>query len=243
MAYTHVQTVTENVVAGSARTLTPGSMGGAAFTTGSRVFAGLLYYQNSGDPARTIVSVTDQSSNAITYAEPATQRYATDTGMLVIDIPVMPASVTGLIITMSGSPIFGSKGFISEYTGLGTAAADGANSATASYGTGTDAVVSGTASNAAQPAICWGVATDSQGNSIPNSGTGFTSRIGADSLRIEDKALSATGSQQATWTNSAGASRTHIAYMIIADEPGASGAANVLNPWDRQGAMGVMVAM
>jgi len=223
VAWAHVQSVTEGAVAGSARTLTPGSMGGAAFTTGTRVFAGLLYYQNGADPQRTIVSVTDQSANAITYAQPATQIYATDTGMCVIDIPSMPASVTALIITISGAPAFGSAGFISEYSGLGTAAADGANSATASYGTGTDAVVSGSASNASQPALCWGIATDSQGNSTPNAGTGFTSRVGANAIRIEDKNLTTTGSQQATFTNSAGASRIHIAYMIIADEPGGGG--------------------
>jgi hypothetical protein len=223
MAYTHVQSLTEAVVAGSARTLTPSGMGGANFTTGSRVFAGLLYYQNGADPQRTVVSVTNQSATPITYAEPATQRYASDTGMVVVDIPNMPAGVTALIITISGPPAFGSNGFLSEYTGLATTAADGANSLSASVGTGTDAVVSGTASNASQPAICWGVSTDSQGNSVPNAGTGFTSRVGANALRLEDKALSTMTSQQATFTNSSGASRNHITYMIIADEPGAGG--------------------
>ena len=111
MAYAHVQSQTFGLTSGVSRTLTPAS----GFTTGSRVFAGLLYFQNSGDPARTIVSVTDQSSNAITYSEESvTQRYATDTGILVFNIRSMPAGVTSLIITLSAAPAYGSNGFISE---------------------------------------------------------------------------------------------------------------------------------
>ena len=218
MAYAHVQSQTFGLTSGVSRTLTPAS----GFTTGSRVFAGLLYFQNSGDPARTIVSVTDQSSNAITYSEESvTQRYATDTGMLVFNIRSMPAGVTALIITMSGAPAYGSNGFISEFTGLNSSAADGVNSLSASVGTATDAVVSGSATRGSGTAIAWGVAADSVFNSVPAAGTGYTSAAGANALRIE-YATAASGSQQATFTNTHGSAANHIAYIFIVAEPAAT---------------------
>lgn len=225
MAYAHVQSQTFAGATGAARTLTPAS----GFTTGSRVFAGLLYYQNSGDPARTISSVTDQSLNAITYSEESvTQRYATDTGMLVFNIRSMPAGVTSLIITMSGAPAYGSNGFISEFTGLDTGAADAVNSNSASAGTGTDAVVSGTATRGSGTALAWGVATDSAFNSVPAAGTGFTSGAGANALRIE-YATASSGSNQATFTNTHGSACNHIAYIFVVPEPGgASGTKTAL---------------
>lgn len=214
-AYAHVQSGT-NTGSGvtTAQTIVPG----AGFTAGNTVFGVVLYFQNGGDPARTIVSVTDQSSNALTYSQPATQRYATDTGMLVFVIQNIPSGVTSLIVTISGTPAFGSNRGYSEYSGLVTSGTDGANSISASAGTGTDAVLSGTASNASQPALCWGVASDSVFNSVPAAGTGFTSRVSANALQIEDKQLTATGSQQATFTNTHGSAANHIAYMIIIDD-------------------------
>lgn len=225
MAYAHVQSIFFPNVSGSATlTLQPTSQGGANFTTGSRVFAGLEYFQNGADPARTVVSVTNQSATPITFAQPASNQYATDTGAVVVDIPVMPAGVTSILITLSASPAFGALGFVSEYTGLGTGAADGASSLinTSAPTTG-DAVVSGSASNAAQPAICWGVAFDAIANSVPTNGTGFTSRLAAAGCAVEDKRLTATGSQQTTFTNASGGARTFIAFMIMADEPGGGG--------------------
>jgi len=220
MAFAHVNTETFGLVSGSAtRTLTPA----VAFTTGNRVFAGVLYFQNSGDPARTLVSVTDQSNNAITYSEEGvTQRYATDTGMVVFNIPSMPASVTAIKITLSASPAFGMNGFTSEFSGLSTGAADGTNSLSASAGTGTDAVVSGSATRGATTAVNWGVACDSAFNSIPAAGTGFTSAAGANALRVEYKTAS-SGSQQATFTNTHGSAANHIAYIFIVPEPGGGG--------------------
>lgn len=218
MAYAHVQSQTFASTTGVARTLTPSS----AFTTGSRVFAGLVYYQNSGDPARTIASVTDQSLNAISYSEESvTQRYATDTGMLVFNIRSMPAGVTSLIITMSGTPAYGSAGFISEFTGLTSGSADAVNSNSASAGTGTDAVVSGTATRGSNTAVSWGVATDSVFNSIPAAGTGFTSGAGANAIRVE-YATASSGSNQATFTNTHGSACNHIAYIFVVAEPGAT---------------------
>lgn len=219
MAYAHVQSQAFSLVSGAARTLTPAS----GFTTGSRVFAGLLYFQNSGDPARTIVSVTDQSATPITYSEESvTQRYATDTGMLVFNIRSMPAGVTSLIITMSGTPAYGSNGFISEFTGLGTGAADAVNSNSSSASTSTDAVVSGTATRGSNTALAWGVACDSVFTSTPATGTGFTSGAGASGLRVE-YATAASGSNQMTFTNTHGSACNHIAYIFIVAEPGSAG--------------------
>jgi len=225
MAWAHIQSETFSTVSGSAtRTLTPAS----GFTTGSRVFAGLLYYQNGGDAARTITSVTDQSDNAITYSqEGVTDRYATDTGMVVFNIRSMPASVTALKITLSASPAFGMNGFISEFSGLDTGAADGVNSNSASASTSTDAVVSGSATRGSNTALTWGVATDSAFNTVPAAGTGFTSGAGANALRVEYK-TAASGSQQTTFTNTHGSSCNHIAYIFIVPEPAAGGGGSLL---------------
>lgn len=232
MAYAHIQSQTFSLVSGSAtRTLTPAS----GFTTGSRVFAGLLYFQNSGDPARTIVSVTDQSSNAITFSqESVTDRYATDTGMVVFNIRSMPAGVTSLLITLSASPAFGSNGFISEFSGLSTGAADGVNSLSASAGTGTDAVVSGSATRGSNTALAWGVACDSAFTTVPNAGTGFTSGAGANGIRVEYK-TAASGSQQATFTNTHGSAANHIAYLFIVPEPAAASGSKLLSQLHNQG--------
>lgn len=226
MAFGHIQSETFGFASGAARTLTPAS----GFTTGSRVFAGLLYFQNSGDPARTIVSVTDQSLNAITFSEESvTQRYATDTGMLAFNIRSMPAGVTALIITMSGAPAFGSNGFISEFSGLTTGAADAVNSLSASAGTGTDDVLSGTATRGSGSALAWGVACDSVFNSTPATGTGFTSAASGNALRVEYATASA-GSNQMTFGNTHGSACNHIAYIFVIAEAGGGGSPTTVVP-------------
>lgn len=223
MAVAEVQTANAQSVSGAAITMTPG----AGFTAGNTIVIGIVYYQSAATPL-SISSVTNQSATPVTYSEPSTQRFATDTGLNFILIQNVPSGTTGLIVTMSGAPAFGSNWVLGEYSGLVTSGTDGASSLSASASTSTDAVTSGTASNTVQPAAVIGIATDSAFNTIPIAGTGFTSNVGIGALRLEFKRITATGSQAATFTNNHGSSCNHITAMVVLDEPGGGGATSKL---------------
>lgn len=247
MAFVHVQTI-ELGNSGTAISVRPTDNGGANYTTGSRVLIRLSFAQNPGDPFPTISSIQDQSAAAVTGAvELATcAKNSTTDGIQqrVVDVPSMPAGVTQIVVNLSGAPTFGTDVVVSEYTGCGTGAADVVNALLdQSYGTGANAVLSGTATNTAQPALLWACCEDTQGASAAVAGSGFTQRASFTRHCVEDARLTTTASQQATFTSGAGVSRRFMTAIVIIDEPGASGASTPGKPWQAQGAMGVMVAM
>lgn len=103
----------------------------------------------------------------------------------------------------------------------GTAAAplDGSNhNEQATPGTGAGAVVTGTASNSAQPALAIGFSLPLFSNSTPAAVAPYTSAgtfwTTATTGRCESLALTTTASQQATFTASAG-STDHLSLLII----------------------------
>lgn len=95
---------------------------------------------------------------------------------------------------------------------------------------GTDAITTGTATNASQPALISGVAMNGAGTQSPAAGTGFTSvanglgwqlGTGINLGRAESKRITTTTAVAATWTNASGS--PYIQVMAIFAEAGAGG--------------------
>jgi hypothetical protein len=103
----------------------------------------------------------------------------------------------------------------------GTAASplDGSsNNDQSSPGTGAGAVVTGAASNTVQPALAIGFSMPIFSNAVPAAVAPYTSAgtfwINTTTGRCETRALTATGSQQATFTATAGTTE-HLSLLII----------------------------
>lgn len=226
MAYVFVQAAISPNANANPRIFNPVSEGLANFTTGNAVFFCAEYFQNNTDPARTIVSVTDQAGTPITFTPVTSQQYAVDTGTLAFVIPSMPSGVTDVRLNMSALPAFGSIFGATEYSGLSTTV-DGTGSSSASASTATDNATA-SATNSNQPAIVWSAGVDSVFTSTPAAGTGQTSRAGANGMRMQDIRVTSTGVQAATFTNTHGSACNHIVNVIILDEPGGGGGGIVL---------------
>ena len=117
---------------------------------------------------------------------------------------------------------------VSEYSGIATSSAliTFVRQIQTSPGTGTDAVTSGGVSVGSQPALIWGVSDAPGIGTALTQGTGFPSRGTDDGGRIEDKRITATGSNAATFTAGSDPGRVHT-WMLAFAEP-SSGNANLL---------------
>jgi hypothetical protein len=117
----------------------------------------------------------------------------------------------------------------SEYSGIATSSPliVLASQSQASPGTGTDAVTSGTGNVTSQPALIWGCVLGAGTSYV--AGTGFTQRSAWGFSCVEDKRVTATGNQAATFTAAGSASNVQTAMLAFA-EAGAGGSnANLLS--------------
>lgn len=113
--------------------------------------------------------------------------------------------------------------YLLEIAGASVAAYDGGNNNDQTAPTtGTDAVVSGSAANASQPALIIGVSVRLSSTVQAAVGTGFTAQSGnwgggsAAAVSVETKRITTAASQQATWT--AAGNTEHLSLMIMLDE-------------------------
>jgi hypothetical protein len=119
--------------------------------------------------------------------------------------------------------------YVAEYSGIATSSPflNGARAENDSPGTGTDAVSSGNANAASQPALAWGFCIDTSGNTTPNAGTGYTARTGVWSTNTclgkpEDKRVTATGNVAATFTATTGTDTHATGIGVFAEVASAS---------------------
>jgi hypothetical protein len=185
MAYAHVQTVSNVAPSSELVTITSSTAGSLLVMT---VF-------NSGGAGR-VASVTAGFVQIGTELVPgyASSMYYYENN---------PGGITSAGVTAWNAGTPGEYGvFISEYTGIATSSAliTFARQSQASPGTGTDAVTSGTSNVTSQPALIFGWSGNPGAYSTLNAGTDFTSRDVDAGIRTEDKRVTATGNQAATFT-------------------------------------------
>jgi hypothetical protein len=113
-----------------------------------------------------------------------------------------PGGLTSVAVTWSGGTPGESGVYVSEYSGIATSSSliTFARDDQTTPGTGTDAVTSGVANVTSQPALIWGISGDYPNLATLNIGTGFTNRDVDNGVRIEDKRVTSTGNQAATFT-------------------------------------------
>jgi len=187
------------------------------------------------DTSRTVSGVSDGTN---TY----TQRLGpiADTSIGMRWYVFTAENVTGGSQTVTASFAGGSSAhswmLIQEVTGQAASSYDNSQSNTQfPIGTtSTDAITTGTASNANQPALVWGFLA---GPGSSTQGTGFTfGTFGSDSVNnvggavnwvTENKRVTATGSQAATWT-AGNAADNCMSIMVILDESTGSGVAHLV---------------
>ena len=189
-------------------------------TSGNRLVAFVTYFNN---PQRTITVVDSQGN---TWNAIGTQLYnGTDTqGIQCFEATVTTAgstTVTARFDNDTGAATFRGILVVEHSNAAGNVDNDGDYNRQSNPGTGTDAVVSASSANSAQPALHIGFTFDWNANAAPSSGTGFTSRtavwsgFGAACARSEDRSLSSTGTQTATFTTASGTSIFYTASVII----------------------------
>lgn len=121
----------------------------------------------------------------------------------------------------------------SEISGVLTTGQPNAHkiNASATFGTGTDAVTSTSATTTADGCYIYGAAYDESANTIPSAGTSFTSRDTAtftagDAWRVEDRVQSSQGSIAATFTITGGTQSLGVAMVALAPSAGAAATAS-----------------
>lgn len=227
MAYAFVQQNANDNAASAATitvTLTP--------TAGN-----LLVFAVSGDSLDTTsIALSDNLGSHNTFSQISTDLVATtDQRCAWWYAANCKGGATTFTATFSGGTRFRTI-YVAEYSGIVTASPllNGARAENANPGTGTDAVSSGNADATSQPALVWGLSVDTNGNTTPTAGTGFTSRTGVWSTatclgRPEDKRVTVTGNVAATFTATTGAD-THATGVGIFAEV-ASPTSDI--PWTR----------
>lgn len=150
-------------------------------------------------------------------------------------------NVTGGSMTVTASFAGGNSAhswmLIQEITGQATPTAYDVSKSNTQFpvgSTATDAITTGTASNTVQPALVWGFCADAGSTS---AGTGFTfGTFGSDAVDsvggavnwvTENKRITATGSQAATWTTG-NSSDNAMTIMVVMDEAGVSTVTEVM---------------
>ena len=98
----------------------------------------------------------------------------------------------------------------------------------ATFGTGTDAVTSGSQTTVSDGDQIVGVAYDSSTATLPSVGTGFSNTdgvtfIAGDCFRTEDKVQSSHGAVAATFTTTAGTDPIHVHMLALVSSGGGGG--------------------
>jgi hypothetical protein len=135
-----------------------------------------------------------------------------------------PGGLTSVDVTWSGGDP-GERGvYVSEYTGIAASSSliTFARDDQATPGTGTDAVTSGVSNVTSQPALIWGISGDYPNLATLNIGTGFTNRDVDNGVRIEDKRVTSTGNQAATFTAATAPDETTTWMVAFAEASGAT---------------------
>lgn len=185
---------------GLATTVVTGSITTGA---GNRLVAFATYFRNP----QTTMALTDSRGN--TWTPIGSQQYNSGDsgGWQMFECIVSSAGATTFTCTYGASAEF--RGLVVVEDDEGTGALDG-SSYNRTTTTGTDAASAGSATNAAQPARHIAFCYDFSGSGAPAAGTGFTSRaavwaaLGAVCARSEDRPLTTTGSQSATFSPASG---------------------------------------
>ena len=192
-----------------------------------------------GNFAGTVSSVTDTLGNAYTLRQTA-QSSAGPGNQKLYAYTAYSSSGGANTVTFNYAVSTSFRpAYLLEIGGVLASAYDGGNNNDQTAPTtGTDLVVSGTATNANQPALIIGASVRVSSTSQPAAGTGFSAQTGnwggagtGWGLLVETKRITATGSQQATWT--AAANAEHMSLMIILDE--ATGVKQLLAQLSNQG--------
>ena len=180
-----------------------------------------------GNFAGTVSSVADTLGNAFTQRQVA-QSAAGPGNQKFYCYTAYSASGGADTVTFYYGVSTGTRpAYLLEIGGAAVVAYDGGNNNDqATPTTGSNAVVSGTATNANQPALVIGAHLILFSNPAPASGSGFTGQsaawgVSAGGLLVQTKRVTSNGSQQSTAT--AGINSEHLSVMIILDELAAGG--------------------
>lgn len=198
----------------------------SALTAGNTV-TGHVSFQNGGLGGTELTSVTDSAGNTYTIID---RQEIAGTGLyLATFVKANVAAGAAPTVTANFSVAVAFRRIAAqEFSGLATTGQPNnhKSNASATFGTGTDAVTSTAATTTATCTVV-GVAYDDSTATIPAVGTGFTSldtgSFGAgDAFRVEYKTGVAAGSVAATFTTTAGTDAIGVA-MLALEEAAAGG--------------------
>jgi hypothetical protein len=182
----------------------------------------LLVFAVSGDSAdSTSIALSDNLGTHNTFTQIATDLVTATAQRCAWWFSAnCQGGATTFTATYSASTRFRTL-YVAEYSGIVTTSPliNGTRAENVNPGASADAVSSGNANATSQPALVWGVSIDTDGNTTPNAGTGFTSRTGVWSsstclARPEDKRITVTGNVAATFTATTGTD-THASGVGI----------------------------
>jgi hypothetical protein len=203
---------------------------GGPFTQAITVSAGSIIHvfvvcdDNSGGGGSTNVTCADSLNGSYTQLDLIDDTITN--GFLVAQFCFINTAAGADTITLTLTPNAGAVYItVLEITGGATTAIDvHGGQLQASPGTGTDAVTSGNVTSTAQPALVLGAAELSGFSDTSISvGTGFASAVAAGFyLNIESKRVTATGTQAATFTTTAG-TVGGVNLVAVYDEAGGGG--------------------
>lgn len=209
MAYAHVQTPNAEGVGGPYAPL------GFSSTTAGNLLTFLIVWSDSGNTNPTMPAGWVSAGAKVTNAS--------NNSAQGFYYPNNPGGITDVEPSSWDNGTPGDISFCgSEYSGIATSSPFivRALQSQASPGTGTDAVTSGTGNVTSQPALIWGAVLTAGGTYV--AGTGFTQRSVWGFSCVEDKRVTATGNQAATFTMSGSATNV-LSIMMAFAEAGAGG--------------------
>lgn len=235
MAYSFVNFVQNSTDGTTSNTATSPSI---SVTAGNTL---IVAFQQENNTSNLGVTITDGTN---TYTDQFGAELTTGTEHLRVFTTTVASTNASLVLTatIGSAATSGFRAFlVCQYSGLATPATkDGGQLLLITNpGTGTDGMsISGT--NATQPALVWGFSTNDSTSNPPTAGSGQTSRgtcwdftgtNGAATLaRFEDKRITGTGSQAATFTAIDGTS-TYRSAMLMLDESGGGGGSTATCAW------------
>lgn len=213
MAYTYIKTGA-NAANGNTITFSPTSPGDFLLITSNTSAGG-------GNPTCTF---TDNLSTVYSTAVATVNKGAFGDWVTIFYLPNCPSGITTLTATYNG----GTPGTcilrVLEYSGIATSTPliiAGVPAVQSSPGTATDAISTGNVNVSSQPALFFGWSLDSSQNGFA-SGTGYNSRASTTFGVWEDKRVTATGNNAATFTSVSHGTDQFISTALAFAESGGS---------------------
>jgi hypothetical protein len=222
MAYAFVQKKDSGAISGTGTTIATGNMTSNP-TAGNCIIAAVGY--TGSDPAT--LTVADTLGNTYTEATAARQLVgAIGAGLRVFyALNVSGGSANSVTATYANTQ--SGRGIVAaEYSGIATSSAFLNANTRSQIGVGgtTDAITTNAANATSQPTLAFALGVSFAVEQQLTAGTGYTTHGTAISggyvMTLEDKRLTATGNETATFTNPGAADDVEASIILLAEATG-----------------------